>query len=66
MAIQQTKFERFPVDSTPKTLSLQHVNLSPVLVKMDFVHQLIDQVNAAPVLRMDVLTLAGIGKLGGI
>src|ERR1019366_5538503 len=43
-----------------------HVNLSPVLVELDIVHQLIDQVDATAVIGIDVLAAAGIGNLGGI
>jgi hypothetical protein len=35
-------------------------------MKLDFIHQLIDQVNATAMTRVDILAMAGIGNLGGI
>jgi hypothetical protein len=51
---------------SPKHLPLQHVDLSPVLVKLDFVHQLVDQVNASAMIGINIFALARIGNLAGI
>ncbi len=42
------------------------MNLSPIFVELDFIHQLIDQVDAAAVAGKNVLAGAGVGKLADI
>ena len=42
------------------------MNFSSVLVEPDFVHQLVDQENAAPMIGVDVLSVARIGNFCGI
>jgi len=53
-------------DLRPAFQPLDHMNLSPILVEPDFIHQLIDQVDAAAMVGENVLAGAGIGKLADI
>ena len=42
------------------------MDLSPVLMEPDLIHQLIDQENSATVVRIDIFSMAGIGNFCGI
>src|SRR3954470_21181385 len=46
--------------------ALNHVDLSPVLLELHFIHELVDQVNTATVIRVDVLSLDGTRQHFGI
>jgi len=65
LSLSKTATVKVQVFLTPATdtLSLQHMNLSPVLVVPDFIHQLIDQVDCAAVVGIEVLPWQGSATL---
>ena len=47
-------------------LPLNHMNLSPVLMEPDFIHQLVNQENPSTMMGINVLALTRIGNIGGV
>src|SRR5277367_3140022 len=45
------------------SLVLPHLDLITVLFKLHFVHELADEINAAPVIGVEIFVLLGIGQL---